>query len=255
MGLPMKKIILVLILLSSYLPVFANEHSERYDRILARLERVKDLEQKSNTRNKKQETREQKTEQQTTEEQDKKLAPNKWELAFEHKKLPSLDGIWIMQKKSVKRATTILTKQVSFIHCNSILPFEERTFEKEVVISPQGADYFVIRGVYPISKDVYTDVSKTKKSEYQSFSFKGVVIPDEITFAYTLKLVNHLENPTFVRQLWLNGKLSFDAVSRNRIAGKGYEIEYTPECHGFVRDEIVFELVRAGSQEELASAK
>lgn len=211
------KILLSFVLTIYFLPVFAK--IEKYDKILENLNKYK-----------------------TSDLEIPKL--NKWVLTFEHKKLPGLNGVWVMRKKSIKRINTSLVKEVSQVQCNSRLPFEERPFEKEIVISSQGQDYFVFKAVYPASKDVHFNLNKTNKVEYQNFGLKGVVIPREITYVYTLKLVNHLENPALARQLWLSGKLNFEKLSRDKISGKGYELEYTPECLGFVRDEIEFELIR-----------
>ena len=178
--------------------------------------------------------------------------PEKWALTFEHEELPTLDGTWIMKKKSVKRIETPLRKNITHVQCNSRLPFEENPFEKEIVLSPQGQDFFVFRALYPATNNAFLNPNKTKTAEYQNFGFKGIVIPHEITYTYTLKLTNHLENPAFARQLWFNGKLVIKNISRNKISGIGYEVEYTPECLGFIRDEISFELVRV-DRSELAS--
>ena len=101
-----------------------------------------------------------------------------------------------------------------------------------------------------ITKDIYHDPNLNEDIEYHNFGFKGVIDPQDITYAYTLKLNNHKENPTLARQLWLNGKLKFEYISGDKIIAKGYEIEYTPECHGFIRDEIEFQLVKTNNVEE-----
>lgn len=175
-----------------------------------------------------------------------------WILTFEHEKLPVLNGRWIIKKKATKRIETHLSKPISHIHCNSRLPFEERPFEKEIVISPHGQDFFVFRPLYPASQDTFWDLNRVKKVEYQNFGFKGVIIPEEITYVYSLKLINHLENPALAKELWFKGKLKFESISQDRITGKGYEIEYTPECIGSVRDLIEFEMFRRDEQESLA---
>lgn len=177
-----------------------------------------------------------------------KIENHTWFLTFEHEKLPVLDGTWILRKKTVKRGEIALKTPVSFIHCGSRLPFEEGQFEKEIVISAQGQDYFVLRALYIASNDAL----------YQNFGLKGVLIPGEATYTYTLKLIDHLQNPSFVRQLYFNGKLIFENITSNKITGKGYEIEYTPECHGTVQNKIEFELVRKDvlpEEEEITSSE
>ncbi|MBI3591263.1 MAG: hypothetical protein HY094_07815 [Candidatus Melainabacteria bacterium] len=210
----------------SFLP--AKSSSEGYDKILERLEKVQ------------------------TQENTKEEEPKTWSLTFEHDKLPKLDGTWILTKTTTKRVVNpLLTKPTTFVHCNSRLPFEKRDFEeKEVVVSSRGPDYFLINSKYPTTKDVYHDPNLNEDIEYHNFSFKAVIDPEDITYAYTLRLNNHKENPALARELWLNGKLKFEYISRNKILAKGYEIEYTPECQGFIRDEIKFQLVKTNAVEE-----
>lgn len=213
--------------------------SEGYDKVLARLDRL-NKEKKSDIKEQEVENKEQKTENKEQEsEYLKRLV-----LTFEHEKLPRLDGVWILRKRAVKRTGTYITKPVTGVQCGSRLPIEERPFEKQIVISPQGQDYFVLRSLYPATQDTYSDLTNTKQVEYQNYGFKGLINPGELSYAYTLNLANHLENPAFARQLRLKGKLIFESVSKDKITGTGYEIEYTPECRGFVKDEIVFELVK-----------
>ena len=216
--------------------------NEGYDRVLARLDRleIENRAQKSDIKEQNIENDEQKTENKEQEsEYFKRLT-----LAFEHDKLPRLDGVWVLRKKLVKRTGTSITKPITNVQCASRLPIEERPFEKQVVISSQGQDYFVLRSLYPATQDIYSDLTNTKQVEYQNFGFKGIVNPGEISYAYTLKLADHLENPAFARQLRFKGKLIFEKVSKDKITGTGYEIENTPECHGYIKDEIVFELVK-----------
>ncbi len=198
--------------------------NERYESILAKLERQKIQEESDKV--------------------DKRKPREKLVLTFEHEKLPVLDGTWIMKKKSIKRIETPIRKSFTFSLCNSRLPFEGRQFEKEVVVSPQGQDYFRFHSLYPVTQNGYSNFAQTKNVDYQTFGLKGVITANEITYNYTLKLVNHFDNPSFPRQLLFKGKLVFEDISRNKISGTGYEIEYTPECRGYVRDEIVFELIK-----------
>ncbi len=198
--------------------------NESYERILAKLERQK-VQEESGKAN-------------------KRKPLEKLVLTFEHENLPILDGTWVMKKKSVKRIETPIRKAITSVQCNSRLPFEDRPFEKEVVVSPQGQDYFGFHSLYPVTQNGYSNPAQTKNADYQTFGLKGVITANEITYNYTLKLVNHFDNPSFPRQLLFKGKLVFEDISRNKISGTGYEIEYTPECRGYVRDEIVFELVK-----------
>ncbi|MBI2995099.1 MAG: hypothetical protein HYY52_00100 [Candidatus Melainabacteria bacterium] len=172
-------------------------------------------------------------------------------LTFQHDELPVLDGTWILKKKSIKRIEAPLRQPMTHSLCNSRLPFKEDQIEKEIILSSRGQDFFVFRSIYPATVDTYLNLTKTKTAQYQNSSLKGVVIPEEITYAYTLKLINHLENPAYVRQLFYRGKIITKSISRDRISGEGYEIEYTPECQGFVRNEIVFEMIKQNSNEQL----
>ncbi len=209
-------LLLFSLLIACSLPAISSPE-ERYDRILAKLERVKDIQTEREKKN--------------------------WVLTFEHDRLPNLDGTWKLTKKTNKRiGNPILTKPITFVHCTSRLPFEKRDFkEKEVVISSSGPDSFSVMAIYPITDDVYHDPNQKKDIAYQNFGFKGVIRPEDFTYAYTLKLKDYIENPTLSRQLWLNGKLKFKHISGSKIVAKGYEIEYSPECHGFITDEIAFE--------------
>ena len=233
------------LLIACSLPAISSPE-ERYDRILAKLERVKDIQTE---REKKKETTEQNKEDSSKEKEKKKnkeeadLTPENWVLTFEHDKLPDLNGVWKLTKKTNKRiASPVISKPISFVRCTSRLPFEKRDFEeKDVVISSSGPDSFSVMAIYPVTDDIYHDPNQKKDIVYQNFSFKGVIRPENFTYAYTLKLKDHKENNALARQLWLNGKLKFEHISHSKIVAKGYEIEYTPECRGFVTDEIAFE--------------
>lgn len=207
-----------LILIALYLPVKASLE-ERYDNLLAKSEKEK------------------------TKDQEPRPIPVKHTLTFEHEKFPNLNGVWLLSKKTISRKTNpLIKKPLTFVHCNKRLPFEQRDFvNKEVLINAWGPDQFAIRAIYPVTNDIYTDPNQKKDIEYQHFSFKGVIDPDDLTYSYTLKLKDHLESLTLARDLWLKGRLYFDHISRNKITAHGYEVEYTPECEGFLIDEIAFE--------------
>ena len=211
------------ILLTVFLPAYGN-NLERYDNVLLKMES-----QKEQTQNK------------------EPIDNSKnWTLDFEHATLPDLDGIWLLSKTTIKRRINpVLTKPISFVHCASRLPFEKRNIEnKEVVINSRGSDFFVISAKYPVTTDSFFDPNQNTIIEYDNFGLKGVIDPEDLTYAYTLKLHDFIDNRTLSRQLWLKGKLKYDSISSNRITAKGYEIEYTPECQGWVMDEIEFVLVK-----------
>jgi len=211
------KITLTILLLSSNLFTPALSNADKYDKILANMERAQSSELR---------------------------AKKTWTITFEHEKLPTLDGVWILKKKATKRKELALLKPYTRIHCNSRLPSYENAIEKEVVLSPQGPDFFVFKAIYPATKDQYLDSGQTQNLEYQNYGFKGVLIPEEITYTYTLKLTDHIQHRGFPRQLFLQGRLFLENVTNNKITAKGYENIYTPECHGYVTDLIEFELIR-----------
>ena len=199
---------------------------EKYDLILAKLEKAKVVQVKTEEEN---------------EEQKEKNKTNS--LNFVHDQLPNLNGIWKVTKKTNKRLINpVLSKPITFMHCISNIPFEKRDFEeKQVVISLTSPNSFSVRALYPVTDDIYHDPNQDKDFIYQNFGFKAVIRPEDITYAYTIKLKDHIENRTLARQLWLNGKLKAEHISHSKITAKGYEIEYTPACHGFLIDEITFE--------------
>ena len=225
---------------AAYLPALATD-VEKYERILARLDTkqkqeyqkddIEEIDQQLNHDNK----------------EEKKL--KKWYLTFEHENIPNLDGVWTFKKKSVKRINAPLIAPKSRANCNSRIPFSENILEKDVIVSARGIDHFVIRPLEIISESNHVNLTETNEADYQNFDFKGSVIPGEVSYGYVLKLVNNTENPAFARQVRFNGKVIFEKVSGRKIEGKGYEIEYSPECLGFVRDEIEFEMTK---KDELA---
>ena len=168
-------------------------------------------------------------------------------LEYEHDNFPSLDGTWLLTKTTLKRKTNpVLQKPHGVLLCNSRLPFEKRDIiSKEVVISSQGVDHFVVNAKYPATSDVFFDPNLNKEIKYQNFGFKALIDPIDLTYAYTLKLNNHLENPALSRQLWLNGRLKYELISPVKIIAKGYEAEPTPECDGYILDEVEFTLIKA----------
>ena len=219
---------------AAYLPALATD-VEKYERILARLDTdIEEVDQQLNQDKK----------------EEKKL--KKWYLTFEHENIPNLDGIWTFKKKSVKRVSVPLINPKSRANCNSRIPFSENILEKDVIVSARGIDHFVFKPLEIISESNHVNLTETNEADYQNFDFKGSVIPGEVSYGYVLKLVNNIENPAFARQLRFKGKIVFEKVSGRKIEGKGYEIEYTPECLGFVRDEIEFEMTK---KDELAKEK
>lgn len=160
--------------------------------------------------------------------------------------LPRLDGIWKLKKETVKRFDPYLIKPVTFIHCNSRFPTEIYDFEKEVVINEGEFPYFNLRTKYPVTYHDYYDATKNKDIEYGNFGFKAAIDPEDITFAYTLKRTDYLNDREHARQVWFNGKVYYESISANRIEARGYEIIHSPECEGYLRDEVRIVLVRRG---------
>ena len=157
-------------------------------------------------------------------------------------KLPDLNGVWVLRKTTIeRRIDPVLIKPVALTHCNKRLPFEKRDFIKEVVISSPKEDLYTVRALYPVTTDIYYDPNQEKDIAYDNFGFKADIDPKDLTYAYTIKLNDHIQNPSLSRQLWLNGRLKYENISRNKITARGYEIEYTPECQGFLLDEILLE--------------
>lgn len=231
------------------LPALSSDETptETYDNVLARLEKIKEIRTKEENKkrikeqNKKDNSDENKEKENNKEELE--ITADNYVLTFDHDKLPNLNGIWILKKKTIKRKVNpVLTKPITFRHCNTRLPFEKRDFEeKQVVIAESGPDSFTAMAIYPITDDIYHDPNIKKDIIYQNFSFKASIRPEDITYAYTIKLKDPIENSTLARQLWLNGKLKLEHISGSSIKAKGWEVEYTPECQGFIVDEIAFE--------------
>ena len=168
-------------------------------------------------------------------------------LTFKHDRFPNLDGTWLLSKYTKRRISNppLANEITTLERCNPRLPFEKRDFaNKEVVVSAQGPDFFVVNAKHPITTEKYLDSYKNKEVEHQNFGFKAVLDPDNITYAYTLKLQDFMKNPNYSRQIWLNGKLNFEHISPKKIVAKGYETEYSPECRGFPLDEVEFVFTR-----------
>lgn len=227
-------IILSLIICSSFIS-YSFASSERYDVILQALEEGKEIPPEKK-------------------EYINQLPPSKG------KDLPKLSGIWKLKKVTLKRRDPTLTIPIVNKYCNAKLPIQHYDFEKEVVISEMPQGKFVIRSLYPSDKDIYTQPEKkdkvysnfknepytnsntAKEVIYQNFGFKGVIDPEDLTYAYTLKLVNFSENPAYARELWLNGRLFYKDMDENSIEAKGYEVLATAKCYGTVFSEISFKL-------------
>lgn len=208
---------------------------EKYDKVLARLEKIKAIEtsELEGEKNKKENT-----------------PVEKWVLTFDNDKLMQLNGTWVFRKKVKKRADTVLRKSFTQVSCNHRIPFAQRPFEKDVVISAQGVDQFAVRAIYPATYDTHYDLTKTQSVQYQNFGLKGIITEDGFSYTYTTKIVNNSENPAFLRQMLFKGNLKTEKITPRKITGKGYEVEYSPECIGSVRDEVEFELVRKDVKED-----
>ena len=172
----------------------------------------------------------------------------KYILKYDHHKLPNLEGTWRLTKTTSKRIINPVIKRQSLInHCNSRLPFEQRDFKnKEVIISAQGPDFFRVASKYPDDYDIYLEPDYGNDAEHHNFGLKAVIDPKDLTYAYTLRLQDYLDNPSLPKQVWLNGRLKYKSVSRRRIVAEGYEIEDTPECLGFLIDHTKFVFIRKG---------
>lgn len=170
-------------------------------------------------------------------------------LTFEHEKLPNLDGTWFLTKRTIKRLNpdVILKKPMTFAFCTARMPIEKKDIvNKKIIVNARGVDFFVFDPKFPNTKDIYHDPNQEKDIEYINFGFKGEVDAYDLTYAYTLKTNNHIEdNPTLARQLILNAKLEYKLLSKNVIIAKGWEKQETPECEGFILDEVEVKLVRA----------
>ena len=216
-----------LLLSQLYLPSFAGT-VEKYDRILARLEKAKQVKESDKTTDK------------------KETAAKQVILGYENSKLPNLNGTWKLTRKTKKRMISpVISEPIVFTPCSARLPFEKRDFKnKEVIITSQGIDFYHVFTKEPVTTDVYYDPNQKKEIRYQNFEFKAVIDPEDLTYAYTTKVSAHLTKPTLARQLWLNGRLEYKKISKRKIVTEGYEVEYTPECHGFLLDEVEFTLSR-----------
>ena len=194
---------------------------EQYDHILAKLDLAKPIE--------------------TKEEPGKKYI-----LKFDHKDLPNLEGTWLLTKTTQEKIIDPVIKvQSSIRHCNSRLSFDKRDFkEKEVVISAQGPDFFRVAAKYPYDLDIFLEPNSGDDIQHHNFAIKAVIDPKDLTYAYTLKLKDYPDYRSLPRQIWLNGRLKYEHISFRKIIAKGYEIEYTPECYGFLLDEVKFEFIR-----------
>ena len=97
---------------------------ETYDSILAKLERTKDQNEEASI--------EENQGKEDTKEEIEITADN-YVLTFDHDKLPNLNGIWVLKRKTIKRRINpVLSKPITFRHCNTILPFEKRDFEDTI---------------------------------------------------------------------------------------------------------------------------
>lgn len=210
--------------MSFYLPAICADNENDYDKVLERYELKKAA----------------------LDIKDFDKEPKRYSLGFDHEYFPNLDGTWELTKKTLgRKINPLLKKPIANVHCNARLPFESRDIEKkEVIISARGADFFKVNAKHTHTKDIYFDPNLDENIEYHNFGFKAVLDPYDLTYSYTVKLDDYLHEQSLVRQLWLNGKLKYEFISPRRIVARGYEIEYTPECIGYVFDEIEFTLVK-----------
>lgn len=179
---------------------------------------------------------------------DQKSEALKHFLTFEHDKLPNLDGTWYLSKTFKKRLNPIivLKKPITFYHCSSRMPIQNLDIShKRVQLNARGIDYFTFNPKNPNTKDIYHDGVNDKELEYINFGFKGEVDAHDLTYAYTLKTDNHItDNLRNLRQIQLHGRLNYQTISKNLIIAKGYEVQESPECEGFLVDEVEIRLVR-----------
>lgn len=185
--------------------------------------------------------------------EDEKINATTRYLSFEHDKLPNLNGTWFLTKRTIKRLNPdiILKQPTTFAFCTARMPIENKDIvNKKILVNARGIDFFVFDPKFPNTKDIYHDPNQEKDIEYINFGFKGEVDAFDLTYAYTLKTNNHIEdNPTLARQLILNAKLEYKLLSNNVIIAKGWEKQESPECHGFVLDEVEVKLVRVGGED------
>lgn len=195
---------------------------EDYDLLLAKLEEKKNSEPPKH--------------------QDAEEPYDKWTFSFDRSKFPLLDGTWLVNRATIKRqGELVIEKPITLDHCNARIPFEKRDFkDKEVIISSRGPDIFFVNAKYPITDDIYYDPNQQIELKYQNFGFKAVIDPHDLTYSYTEKHHGFMRDPSVVRQLWLNGRLQYESISPWKIVARGYEIEHSPECIGFIRDEVEF---------------
>ena len=158
---------------------------------------------------------------------------------------PDLNGIWIMKKETTGRREPSLIIPVKNTFCLQRLPLDDWNFEREVVLSDEEfPGKFSVRPLYVETRDIYYNPNNGLELNEQNFNFKAELDPEDITYAYTLRLANFIENPTNVRDVWMSARLYYEHVSKNFIKGKGYEVIWSPECHGFILDFIKVELTR-----------
>ena len=156
----------------------------------------------------------------------------------------SIEGTWIFKKKTLRRSDITLIVPVRRTVCNARIPDEANGFEKKVILRKEGKDHFVIRPIEPISIHKYHNSKYKDDITYENFGFKAVLDPENLTFAYNMKNLDYLEKQNRARQVWYNGKIFYQEITPFVIKGRGYEIVQTPECMGFFKDEIEFELIR-----------
>lgn len=232
----------IFLLAICFLPAFGEDETptESYDNILATLDRTKETQIENQNREEEQTEENQRTDDEPGQVE---ISTDNYIFTFDHDRLPNLNGVWIVKRKTLKRIINpVLSKPITFKHCTTILPFEKRDFEeKQVVIAENGPNSFGVMALYPITDDVYYDPNLDNTFIYQNFLFKAEIRPEDLTYAYTPKLHEPIENAPRARQMWLNGKLQYEHISGSKIKARGWEVLYTPACHGYVVDEVEME--------------
>lgn len=162
----------------------------------------------------------------------------------ETKKLPDLSGVWVFKKRTIDSFQPRLFVPIGRWDCNHRFPYELMDFEREIIISPGGKVHYDIRPYHAVTYQTYPNPTYMDEQTYENFGFKGVIDPENTTFVYTLKYLNHINDDTRVRELNYHGKFFYDHISKNKVSGIGYEIKSTNQCHGFKIDQVRIELVK-----------
>lgn len=164
------------------------------------------------------------------------------------KSFPRLEGTWSLRKKTIKNGYRSTLKHVTHKQCSSVFPYDYKDFEKKVVIDHEGHEYYSIRSLTPVSYHEYIYRDKSQQTVYENYGFNAIIDPENLTFAYTIKNKHHLLQPNRARQIWFKGKVFYDKITPNYIHATGYEVKYSPECLGYITDEIELEFRKVRSK-------